>query len=222
MEKIDKRHHYVIQLDTETANGLEDALPYDIGYAVIDTNGKIYLTRSFVNADIFYYRALMNTAYYANKIPMYEKDIADGKRIVKSMYEIREQIKADIKQYQVDTVIAHNARFDIKALNNLIRYRTASKFRYFFPKGIEIWDTLLMARSVIGKMPTYQKYCIKNGYVYGNDQLRMTAEILYKFISKNDNFNESHTGLEDVIIENEIYKYCKKQHKKMNKVLYAR
>ena len=81
MRKIDKRHHYVIQLDTETANGLEDALPYDIGYAVIDTNGKIYLTRSFINADIFYYRALMNTAYYANKIPMYEKDIVEGKRM---------------------------------------------------------------------------------------------------------------------------------------------
>lgn len=219
--KIDKRHHYILALDTETANNMDDPLPYDIGYAVIDTNGKIYETRSFVNSDIFYQCPdLMATAYYANKIPQYKIDIANGKRIVKSMYEIREQIKTDIAKYNIKTAMAHNARFDVKALNTLIRYRTASKFRYFFPKGIEIWDTMLMAKSVIGKMPTYRKYCEKNGYTYGNNQLRMTAEILYKFISKNDNFAEAHTGLEDVLIETEIMKYAKRQHKSMNKVLY--
>lgn len=219
--KVDKRHHYILALDTETANNMEDPLPYDIGYAVIDTNGKIYETRSFVNSDIFYQCPdLMATAYYSNKIPQYKKDIANGKRIVKSMYEIREQIKADIAKYNIKTAMAHNARFDVKALNTLIRYRTASKFRYFFPKGIEIWDTMLMAKSVIGKMPTYRKYCLKNGYICNNGQLRMTAEILYKFISKNDNFAEAHTGLEDVLIETEIMKYAKRQHKSMNKVLY--
>ena len=62
MEKIDKRHTYGIILDTETANTIVEengnlnmryVLPYDFGFAVIDTNGTIYEQFSFVNKDIF-------------------------------------------------------------------------------------------------------------------------------------------------------------------------
>ena len=219
--KIDYRHRYILALDTETANNMDDPLPYDIGYAVIDTNGKIYLTRSFVNADIFYQCPdLMATAYYAEKIPRYKEEIRQGKRQVRSMYEIREQIKADMKKYHITIVMAHNARFDIKALNTLIRYRTASKYRYFFPYGTSVWDTMLMAKSVIAEMPTYRKFCEKHGYVYNGSNLRLTAEILYQFITKDKEFKESHTGLEDVLIEIQIMTYAKRQHKKMKKVLY--
>ena len=50
---IDHRHNYGIIIDTETANDLIDNLPYDFGFAVIDTKGNVYETFSFVNADIF-------------------------------------------------------------------------------------------------------------------------------------------------------------------------
>ena len=62
MNKIDKRKVYGIMLDTETANTIveEDGqlemrfvLPYDIGFAVIDSKGNIYEKYSFVNEDIF-------------------------------------------------------------------------------------------------------------------------------------------------------------------------
>ena len=42
-----------------------------------------------------------------------------------------------------------------------------------------------------------------------------------KPISKNNDFTESHTGLEDVLIEKEILVYCFKQHKKMERRLWA-
>jgi hypothetical protein len=51
--------------------------------------------------------------------------------------------------------------------------------------------------------------------------LRFTAEILFRFISKDNTFVESHTGLEDVMIEKEILAYCFKQHKKMERHLWA-
>ena len=53
-----------------------------------------------------------------------------------------------------------------------------------------------------------------------NGKVRLTAEIIYRFISKDNDFVESHTGLEDVTIETEILAYCKRQHKKMRKKLY--
>lgn len=232
MEKIDKRHTYGIILDTETANTIVEengnlnmryVLPYDFGFAVIDTNGTIYEQFSFVNKDIFCDECtLMKSAYYANKIPDYVKDLANGKRQLANTYTIRKTIIDLIKKYDCKFVMAHNARFDLQACNNIQRWTTKSKYRYFFPKGIEIWDSLKASRSVIAKMPTYVKFCQENGYMTKHKipQVRLTAEIIYRFITGNNKFIESHTGFEDVQIELEIYKYCKKQHKAMEIKLF--
>ena len=47
-----KKKFYLV-LDVETANNLEDALVYDIGFAVVDNKGRIYKTASYVIREIF-------------------------------------------------------------------------------------------------------------------------------------------------------------------------
>ena len=49
---------------------------------------------------------------------------------------------------------------------------------------------------------------------------RVTAEVLYRYITKDVDFIESHTGIEDVMIEKEIFAYCIKQKKKMVRKLF--
>jgi hypothetical protein len=49
----------------------------------------------------------------------------------------------------------------------------------------------------------------------------LTAEVLYKFITKDIDFVEEHKGLEDVDIERQILAYCKRQHKAMKKKLFT-
>lgn len=229
MDKIDYRHHYVIVLDTETANTFRNgkqldtsnALVYDCGWAVVDTKGHVYEERSFVNRDIFVYqREAMRTAYYADKIPQYVADLRAGKRKMANTYQIKKQLLADIKKYRIKEVVAHNARFDYNALNTTERYTSKSKYRYWFPAGIEIWDTMRMARDVILKMPTYRKFCEENNFFTPTGRLPCTAETLYRFIIKDPDFVESHTGLEDVQIEREILFYCLRQHKPMRKKLW--
>lgn len=229
MNKIDRRISYKVVLDTETCpndkdfNGVSpyNMWTYDIGWAIVDKRGNVYRTRSFIVADIFLEeKELMKSAYYAEKIPMYWEQIKDGSRVLKSFYNIRKTLLEDMAEFEVKEVYAHNMRFDYGTLNNTQRWLTKSQFRYYFPKDVLICDTLKMARDVIGKMPTYRNFCIENGYITKNNQLRMTAEILYRFISKDNDFIESHTGLEDVLIEKEILAYCYKQHKKMRKALF--
>lgn len=229
-KKIDKRVNYRLVIDTETCpvdKDLQEVLPsnmwtYDIGWAIVDKRGKVYKTRSFVNADIFLAeKELMNSAYYADKIPMYWEQIKSGERVLTSWYAIKKTLRKDMAEYEVKEVYAHNMRFDYGTLNNTERWLTKSKYRYFFPYGTEICDTLKMARQVIGTMPTYRRFCEENGYLTKNGQLRFTAEILYRFISKDNTFVEKHTGLEDVLIEKEILAYCFKQHKKMVRQLWA-
>lgn len=228
---IDRRHIYGICLDTETANTIDDetglnmrdVLFYDLGFQVVDSHGRTYGKKfSFVNADIFIHeKELMESAYYAKKIPQYKEDIASGKRTLATTRTIRKILCQVIKDYNCQFVCAHNARFDQRALNNTQRWVTKSKYRYFLPKDLEWWDTLKMARSVMGKMPTYRIFCEENGYLTKNGRLRFTAEICYRFITKDNSFVESHTGLEDVEIETEILRYCHRQHKAMKKKLWG-
>ena len=232
MEKIDRRHIYGIVLDTETANTIQDengldmtnVLFYDLGFQLVDSHGRTYGKKfSFVNSDIFIHEEeLMQSAYYAKKIPQYRADLASGKRILANTYEIRKALVDLINKYDCKFVCAHNARFDYNSLNNTQRWTTKSRFRYFLPYGLEWWDTLKMARSVMGKMSTYQRFCIENGYTTKTGKPRFTAEICYRFITKDNTFVESHTGLEDVEIETEILRYCHRQHKAMKKKLWEK
>ena len=232
MNKIDYRRHYVLVLDTETANtartedgklDTSSVLMYDCGWSIVDTKGNVYKEQSFVNRDIFVYeRELMDSAYYGWKIPQYVEDLRNGKRKMASTYEIRKAMLADMELYHITEVVAHNARFDRDALDTIQRWTTKSKYRYWFPYGTEIWDTMKMARDVMHKMPTYRKFCEENGFLTTNGRLSTTAENLYRFIIKDPTFVESHTGLEDVQIEREIMFYCFRQHKKMRKGLYEK
>ena len=198
-------------------------LVYDIGWVVTDKRGIVYEARSFVNADIFLdEKELMKSAYYAEKIPKYWEDIKAGRRVLTSFYNIRQALLNDIATYGVTQAFAHNMRFDYGALTNTQRWLTKSKYRYFFPKEVEICDTLKMSRQLIATMPTYKKWCEKNGYLTKNNRVKLTAEILYRFISGEDKFTESHTGLEDCMIEKEILAYCYKKHKPMDYILYER
>ena len=227
---MDKRIKYKIVLDCETAPcdyTIDEVTPinmlaYDVGWVVTDRQGRIYKQRSFVNADIFLNeKDLMKSAYYASKIPEYWNDIKAGTRIITSLYNINKALVEDVKNYEVEQIFAHNMRFDYGALNNTERWLTKSKFRYFFPYGIEICDTLKLARQLIAPMPTYKGFCIENGYMTKNNQVRLTAEILYRFISGDNEFKEEHKGLDDVMIEKEILAYCYRKHKKMEPRLWA-
>lgn len=219
--KIDHRRNYVLFMDCESTNGLEDALAYDLGGKVIDTRGNVYEAFSFVNADIYKdEKELMQSAYYAHKLPQYEQGLRDGSRTMSTTYSMRKYIRQLCEAYGIKFVCAHNARFDKASLDTTIRYVTKSKTRYFLPYGLTWWDTRRMAESVIWKMPTYRKFCEKHDLFTPTGKLSATAENLYRFITKNVNFEESHTGLEDVEIETEIMLYCFRQHKKMRKTLY--
>ena len=88
------------------------------------------------------------------------------------------------------------------------RFLTSSKYRWFFPYGVEMWCTLKMAREIFSRNNEYGEYCYKNKYLTKRGQRRYTAEILYRFLNNDENFVESHTGLEDVKIEKDIFLYC--------------
>lgn len=217
--KIDRRKAYYLTIDTETANSLDDPIVYDIGGAIHDKQGKVYETFSFVIYETFVQCAdLMQTAYYADKIPMYREQLRDGSRRMVRWNTARKVIAYLCKKYDVKAIIAHNARFDVRAVNTTERWFSSSKYRYFLPFGIPVWDTLTMAKDTICKQKTYIHWAQENGYCKKDGTPRATAEILYKYITCDNDFIEEHTGLADVMIEYKIFVRCMMQHKKMNRL----
>ena len=212
----------LLVIDTETCNSVEQPLPYDIGYAICDRSGKVYLERSFVVAETFLdMKDTMQSAYYAEKIPQYWEDIKNGKREIRTLRNIRKTIHEDMKTYKVKKVGAYNMGFDKRALNNVVRYVTKSFCRWFFPFGTEYFCIWHMACQTLLNTKTYIDFAVKNGLVSDKNNILTSAESTYRFLTKEVNFAESHTGLEDVKIEIEIMAKCYKTHKKMDTKIYS-
>lgn len=211
----------ILMIDTETTNDIDCPIVYDVGYQIFNLNGELFCERSFVNADVFLDKELMASAYFADKIPNYWNEIKAGYRELKTWRNIKKQIAEDCKRFKVTTACAHNAGFDNRALNTTQRYVTTSRYRYFLPFGIEWWDTLKMARNILKNDETYGAFCYENDYLTARGCRRYTAEIIYRFLTGRNDFEESHTGLEDVKIEREILNFCLNKNPEIDGRLWA-
>lgn len=209
---------YYLVLDVETANSTNDPLVYDLGFAVCDRKGNIYEAESYVVSDIFFKETeLMQTAYYHEKLPKYYEGIKEKAFKVINFYTAKKRIADLIEKYNIKAVCAYNASFDTKALNTTQRYLTNSKYRYFLPYGTEVYCIWHMACQVICTQKRYIKFCLDNGFVSESGNIKTSAEVVFAYMTKNEKYEECHTGLQDVLIETQIMAKCFAQHKKMNK-----
>jgi len=214
----DKRKTYFMVLDVETANTVEDPLVYDIGYIIGDKRGNIVEKASFAIWEIFEKEPeLMNTAYYAEKLPQYYDEIARGERKVVPIKAAWNRIRQDIEKYKVKKVFAYNAFFDRSALNRTLRYITKSQYRWFMPYGTEfhcIWNA---ACTSIFQTPTFKRMARKNSWYSKSGKYFLTnAETAYRFLTNKHQFVEAHKGIDDVLIEYYILLRILKRKKKID------
>lgn len=210
--------HFLV-IDGETCNtpvidgqlDVKNGQVYDLGGAVIDEYGTEKERFSVVNEDVFFRMPnQMNEAYYSEKIPQYLEDMRMGNHKIVDTWGMYKVVKDLCEKYDIQAIVAHNSRFDVQALNATIRYQTKSRKRYFLPYGVRIIDSLKLAKKVFGTDPQYIAFCQENGYMtnHTTPRPRLTAEVLWRYISKDNDFIESHTGLRDVEIEKEIFTKC--------------
>lgn len=221
MKKIDRRKNYILVLDVETAGDVEkNPLCYDIGFVVADKKGNIYEKFSYAISEIFEDDALMSSAYYYTKLPLYREKIRLGQMKVKPLRYVRAVILNVMKEYGIKQVAAYNAYFDfVKALNNT--WQELTNYPFFFPyevgKNLEINCIWHMSCQTIFSQKSFPKWAIENGFYSKAGNLKTNAEVAYNWLMKTTDFVEEHTGLEDVLIETAILAWCYKQHKKMDK-----
>ena len=87
-------------------------LVYDIGWTICDREGTIYTRKQFLVAETFSVPSIFNTAYYAEKRPVYLDMLTKGETVVMPWMAIMEIFTEDLTK--VDAVGAFNSMFDFK------------------------------------------------------------------------------------------------------------
>lgn len=211
-----KKEKFIV-LDVETANSVDDGLVYDLGFVVTDRNGKIYSHYSFCIYDIYVLeKELMQSAYYAEKLPLYEIGLKNGDYKLVNFLTAKKIVAKIMKENNIKKVFAFNCFFDKTMLNTTLRYITKSEYRWFFPYGTEFHDIWNFACSTICQKKSYKDFCELNGFISNKGKnYRATAETIFAYLSNSDNYKEKHQGLEDVYIETYILAECYKSHQKV-------
>ena len=217
MKKIDiKTQRYLMFIDTETIGSLfvkESVLPFEIGMKVLDTETnkgikeKSYLVRKFFNN-----KYIMLSTFSATKYPDYFEKLDNDKRYkTMSVNDISKDIEKTISRYSIKIMVAHNGNFDKTAMARLFEdFGVDNPF-----ENIDLLDTMELSK-VITYSKDYTNYCIENKnrlnsvkescFITNSGRVRTTAQAIYCYLSNNSQFEEAHTGLEDIDIEIEIFK----------------
>lgn len=215
---MDKRKKYIAVIDTETL-GVDKPLIYDLGISIADKQGNIYAQANWIVKEIFEQKDLMQSAYYANKLPKYDEMIANGSAKVMTWAEIRQAFNSLMAQYNVKVISAYNLGFDKRAIT--YTHKCLGNKTKFLVRPFEMWDIWGMATQTILQQKSFQKIAKRLNWLTPKGNILTNAEVSYRYITNQLEFIESHTALHDTEIETQIMARCLRQHKKLQKGIIA-
>ena len=214
-------------------------LIYDLGWQIIDRQGRVYDKQNYLIAEVFSVPSVFNTAYYASKRPIYLDRLKKGEIILTTWDEATKKlVEAMDVCYAVG---AYNSMFDFKkAIPFTETYITQlySPTFYDWEKSQEAFCDYILTHPHVNKdknfngevfhfrgvdYPLFDLWGMSCEHLLNNDEYRelcdyngwysqsgkfykTSAETTYRYIRKDNEFVESHTALDDAIIESEIMK----------------
>lgn len=211
-----KKERYLMFIDTETIGTLnvkESVLPFEIGMKVLDTeNNKIVKEKSYLVRKFFNNKFIMLSTFSATKYPNYFEKLENDKRYkTMSVNDISKDIEKTISRYGIKIMVAHNGNFDKTAMSRLFNeFGVENPF-----EKIDLLDTMEISK-IITFSKDYTNFCLENkdnlnsmkdsNFITNSGRVRITAQAIYCYLTKNPDFQEAHTGLEDIDIEIEIFR----------------
>lgn len=206
-----------IVLDVE---GMSGKRPYNVGYIIADRTGKIYKKHSFAFPCCIW-ENIVESLRIDQAVEMTHRNIEEilqdadkprRKRKYKSVSisEFAKQFAKEIERYQIKRVFAYNVAFDKKAIFNLIG---ENAFNNLHVQWCDIVSGILTTKLLTKR---YVKWCFTNGFTTPTGIASYKAEVVYRYLTGNLDFEEEHTGLADVLIEFEILLTAFKAHKALD------
>ena len=190
---------FYMVLDCETV--ADARVPYDIAWLIVDREGNIYERFNGLVAEVLQnetLRYLVRKDSFAKRKASFYLD--EEHAPIMPMDEIANYTIDILEKYNA-VVVAYNAAFDIKVLDNYAQVLTGTPF---FDYDVEVWDLWNMALNTICDSSNYVRWCIDAGFITAKGNISCSAEAVYSYLFADANFVEEHTALADCEIEAQI------------------
>lgn len=197
-------------LDTETVGGaVAPTGMYNVGCIIHDKEGRVYATTSMLVMEHF--DEIRGDDYAKRNFHIYEEGLQRGIfTCVATEHDAVEVVRNLCHAYGVKYVMAYNSGFDF--------VKTACRELL---DEFEFIDIYLMALQTITHQKGYARFCNENEMYSGSGKTCATsAEAVYAYITKNPDYVEEHTALEDSKIEKDIFVKCASLHQHYDKNLH--
>lgn len=197
----------IMVFDTETTN-LEKPFCYNIGYVIYSTDtAEILCKKDYVIEQVWHNPMLFATAYYSSKKQLYINRMRGRQCVLDKFGYITQIMYRDIKEYDIHHAFAYNSDFDVRVFEY-----NCDWFKCINPLDtMQVHDIRGQVHNKIAFDKIYQAYCEEHELFTDSGNYSTTAEDVYRFLKKDDEFIEEHTALADSLIELEILLHCVEQ-----------
>jgi hypothetical protein len=190
---------YYMVLDTETV--ADARVPYDVAWILVDRKGEVVERFNGLTAEIMQnetLRYLIKRDSFSKRKAAFYLDNEPAQ--IMTFDDICTYTNHVIATFNA-TVVAYNAGFDVKVLND---YANVLLNKKFFSDSVEVWDLWNMALNTICDSSNYVRWCIDSGFITEKGNISCSAESVYSYLTGNATFEEDHTALSDCEIEAKI------------------
>ncbi len=191
--------------DTETI-GVDKKWVYDLGMVIIGKTGRALYKKRWIIDEVINLPNIEKMAFYGNKI----KKFYNKEEAVKFAFA-REEFREIMEHFQVNVITAYNLQFDMSAIKQTLEFTEIGK--KFLNAPIDYFDLWNASCNSFFQQKQFKAMAEKYNWVSEAGNYRTSAEIAYRFITKNPNFVEEHMALEDAVIESKILQEICRQKK---------
>ena len=165
---------------------------------------EIVLKEDYVVEQVWHNLPLFQSAYYADKRPIYVSRMKGKKAFLRKFGQITRRMYQLIKDYGIQYAYAYNSKFDEKVFDyNCDWFKCINPF-----DTVEVLDIRGLVHSKIAFTEDFQNFCDEHEEYTDSGNYSTTAQTLFRYFSNDADFEEEHTALSDAIIETSILCEC--------------
>lgn len=209
---------------------------YDIGWVIMNRQGEILKETNYLITETFFNMEIFNTAYFVEKRDIYLEMLEKGTISLKNWKQIKQELEEDLQKVDISTAYncCFDFKKAIPKTDQFIDKLYTGQYKYWMKQLEQKWDLIINKSADQGKNEDYltpnydgyplcdlwglsckkllntnkyRKFCYDNNlYSPSKKYFSTTAETCYRYLTKNSDFKESHTALDDAKIEAFILK----------------
>ena len=198
-----KKKNYFLLVDTETVNN--DRIIVEFSGMIINNNMIAQKRFSYIIKEVWESQSLMSGIYASqDKKIQWSKSLENGTSELVSIHDLVDKVNNLIKEYNLNILIAYNVGFDKDAYDRTLKHFDIYANKVQFLKVLDIW----YYASILFISKTYVDFCVKNDFITPNGNCKTSAETMYRYLSYQYNFIETHIAKDDIEIELDILRSC--------------